>query len=56
MLIYTLIAIIILTTIVNIGFMLFFIKENKKTNRVRNERYKRFIEGVKEMNTFKKPY
>lgn len=48
-----LIAIIIVTTIVNVGFMILFVKESKKRTRIRNERYKRFIEDVREMNTFK---
>lgn len=45
-------AILIATTIVNVGFMIMFARENKMRNRIRNERYKRFIEDVKEMNTF----
>lgn len=49
-----LIAIIIVTTIVNIGFMILFVKESKKRNRIWNERYKRFIEDVEKMNTFKR--
>lgn len=53
MITYILIAIIIVTTIVNIGFMILFVKESKKRNRIRNERYQRFIEDVNEMNTFK---
>jgi hypothetical protein len=47
MIIFILIAIMIVTTIVNIGFMIMFVKESKKRNRIRNERYKRFIEDVK---------
>lgn len=43
-------AILIATTIVNIGFMIMFVKESKMRNRIRNEIYKRFIEDVKGMN------
>lgn len=48
-----LISILIVTTMANIGFMVLFVKESKKRNRIRNDIYKRFIEDVQGMNIFK---
>lgn len=54
MILSILIAVIFITTIVNIGFMILLAKENKERKRIRNEVYNRFIEDLEEMNTFKK--